>query len=470
MVVFIYHGNYDEYYYTHLNEQKGGYMHSRTKTKKRNQRRRTHRKVAATKSVGDLPLCTIYISSVVILEALLVVMVILSTPRSNHVTAPVASEITQTSKAYNIDGNMAPKNLAGNVVTSKVETETGQSEVAKKDNLVEPKKSNVISNKDYLTKTSESKVADVEVASSKDDTIAMKATEKAKDEVEKSEKEVTKEKKVKKSDAEKNSESTTTVEVSTDENPNTVIHISTDITAVADARETDESAKTKNDTVVESDDVSLKSDVTDEEITEESLVGAEELVEETAETDSIETETEVKNTEHVARSADVDLLANIMYAEEGVFIENDPENAEIAHKLCGSVVLHRMEVNFGGATTMEEVLNAENQYAGATKRRIRNGQEIPEVVYKWAEELLTTGPIGPRNMVYQAQFKQGKVYDKIGNQYFCISDKFSDVPEVEEEMNVVPESEIIIEDSVEPQDSIEESLIYDDLYIEEYDI
>ena len=439
-------------------------MHSRTKTKKRNQRRRTHRKVAATKSVGDLPLCTIYISSVVILEALLVVMVILSTPRSKNVTAPVASEITQTSKAYNIDGNRAPKNLAGNVVTSKVEAETEQSEVAKKDNLVEPKKSNVISNKDYLTKTPESKVADVEVASSKDDTIAMKATEKAKDEVKK---EIIKEKKVKNSDAEKNLESTKAVEESTDENPNTVIHTSTDITTVADARETDESAKTKNDTVVESDDISLKSDVTDEEITEESLVGAEELVEETADTDSVETETEVKNTEHIARSADVDLLANIMYAEEGVFIENDPENAEMAHKLCGSVVLHRMEVNFGGATTMEEVLNAENQYAGATKRRIRNGQDIPDVVYKWAEELLTTGPIGPRNMVYQAQFKQGKVYDKIGNQYFCISDKFSDVPEVDEEMNVVPESEIIIEDSVEPQDSIEDSLVYD---IEEYDI
>ena len=245
-----------------------------------------------------------------------------------------------------------------------------------------------------------------------------------------------------------------------------VIHTSTDVTTVADARTDRESDTTKNDTVIEAGDVSLESDMINEEIAEEILVGAEEAIDE----ESIETmsETEYAESKNIARSADVDLLANIMYAEEGVFIENDPENAEMAHKLCGSVVLHRMEVNFGGATTMEEVLNAENQYAGATKRRIKNGQDIPEVVYKWAEELLTTGPIGPRNLVYQAQFKQGTIYEKVGNQYFCTSDKFADVPEVEE-VNAVTESEIMIEDPVEPENITEDSAVYEE-YIEEYDI
>lgn len=127
-------------------------------------------------------------------------------------------------------------------------------------------------------------------------------------------------------------------------------------------------------------------------------------------------------------SADVNLLANIMYAEEGVlytkYMDTEPTNVEMVFKLCGSVVLHRLANQMDGATTIREVLyaspNGNEQYAGTTKTRVENGQDIPDIVFTWAEQLLKDGPLGPNNLVFQSEFVQGdSVYATYWNQIFC---------------------------------------------------
>lgn len=115
---------------------------------------------------------------------------------------------------------------------------------------------------------------------------------------------------------------------------------------------------------------------------------------------------------------DVELLARLMYAEEGVLLQRQSmENAELAHKLCGSVVLHRTKRNYLGASTIKETIYAKGQYADTTLQKL-DVQEAPEIVKQWAEELLSEGSIGPENMIYQSEFPQGEVYIQIDNQYF----------------------------------------------------
>jgi hypothetical protein len=118
-----------------------------------------------------------------------------------------------------------------------------------------------------------------------------------------------------------------------------------------------------------------------------------------------------------------ELLAQMMFAEEGVFFSwyaNDPDTIERAHKLAGSVILHRLNTHFSGAQTLADVLYAPGQYDYRTIQRVEEGRTLPAQVYVWADELLLEGAIGPDTLVFQAEFPQGsEVYDHIANQYFC---------------------------------------------------
>lgn len=130
---------------------------------------------------------------------------------------------------------------------------------------------------------------------------------------------------------------------------------------------------------------------------------------------------EIEDTKNVScEQSDVELLARLMYAEEGIFISKLPlEEAKYVNQLAGSVVLHRMNSSFDGCKTIEEVIFEPGQYDCV--RRGTLSQKVPEIEYEWARELLENGPIGPENMVFQAEFEQGSdVYEHIGNQYFCI--------------------------------------------------
>ena len=419
-------------------------MHS--KTKKRTRRKTT--KKATVKSVADLPLCNLYIFSIFILEAALVVMVILSTPKKSNYTI-AQTRISQTNDVCNIEDNRVPENLDEEIISDKDDQKHQEKTFL-------TAKSDVVTNSNLTNSIVNSNVTNTEESSLEDD---MEKVDAAKEETLKVEEPDQKE--TKESDEDKDLK---TVEIKEESSQDETSEIKI-------AKE--ENLVTANDPeVVETDDVVSEEKISNVDIIEESIVGAEEPVSEepVVGTEDIIAE-ENDNETDVVRNADVDLLANIMFAEEGVFLQSDPENAEKAHKLCGSAVLHRMEVGFGGATSMQEVLYAEGQYAKATKRRIEKGQEVPDVVYKWAEELISNGPIGPRNMVYQAQFKQGAVYEKVGNQYFCLSSVYAE-PQVE--MQSAENGTILESGSVEPQEEDitgeENPLVYDDLYIEGYDI
>lgn len=114
---------------------------------------------------------------------------------------------------------------------------------------------------------------------------------------------------------------------------------------------------------------------------------------------------------------DVILLANIMYIEVEQYI-ND-EKAEYVFKLVGSVILNRVE-SPQFANTLEGVIFDNTQYAQTTLDKVGTKQ-IPDKVYKWAEELLRDGTIGPKTLLYQSESKQGsETYYEYGNQYFCL--------------------------------------------------
>lgn len=119
---------------------------------------------------------------------------------------------------------------------------------------------------------------------------------------------------------------------------------------------------------------------------------------------------------------DVDLLARLMYAEVGIFLQTmDEEKAKEAFMLTGSVVLNRWKNPYFGCEDLEAVIYAKGQYQCVRNGSIDNNP--PKEVYKWAEELLQTGPIGPENMIFQSTVKQGtETYKKIGNTYFCCKD------------------------------------------------
>lgn len=116
--------------------------------------------------------------------------------------------------------------------------------------------------------------------------------------------------------------------------------------------------------------------------------------------------------------SDVMLLAQIMHLEEGITrMYVSYEEAKMAHLLCGSVIIHRKNMNYMGAQTIRDVIFEPGQYASIGKLY---QEEIPEETIQWARELIENGPIGPEDMIYQSQVEQGAgTYAHIYNQYFC---------------------------------------------------
>lgn len=118
---------------------------------------------------------------------------------------------------------------------------------------------------------------------------------------------------------------------------------------------------------------------------------------------------------------DIDLLARLMYAEVGIFLQTlSEEEAEEAHLLTGSVVINRVRLGIGG-NNIKKVIYYPGQYDCVNNGSINNNP--PDIVYEWAKELLENGPVGPDNLIFQALFEQGtNTYKQIGNTYFCQKD------------------------------------------------
>lgn len=114
---------------------------------------------------------------------------------------------------------------------------------------------------------------------------------------------------------------------------------------------------------------------------------------------------------------DLALLAAAMQLENG-------NNSDRCLLLTGSVILNRAYYCDWAPDTIEGVLmqgygTKGQQYATSTVQRLYTVQ-VTERVRKLAVELLVGGPICPKNVIYQAMFKQGSgVYEKVDTEYFC---------------------------------------------------
>ena len=118
----------------------------------------------------------------------------------------------------------------------------------------------------------------------------------------------------------------------------------------------------------------------------------------------LETEVETKYTEY-----DYELLARVIEAEAGG--ESD------YHKLCvGTVVMNRVASD-KYPDTIEGVIYQPGQYQCVTNSHIN--KEPSESSYKAAEHILDGRRMFRNSVVYQAEFIQGKVVEKVGNTYFC---------------------------------------------------
>lgn len=157
-------------------------------------------------------------------------------------------------------------------------------------------------------------------------------------------------------------------------------------------------------------------------------------------TQKVEIETAVIQQEALFDESDEMLLAQIMHLEEGVTrVYVSPEEARMAHLLCGSVILHRRNMQYNGAKSIKDVIYAPRQYESVSRLYT---EPIPEETLQWARELLQNGPIGPEDMIFQSQFEQGGgTYAHIYNQYFCcLTD-----PNVEEATEGIENTEVVTE-------------------------
>ena len=119
---------------------------------------------------------------------------------------------------------------------------------------------------------------------------------------------------------------------------------------------------------------------------------------------------------------DIYMLAVVMFAEMEEYM-NDVDAEKVA-KAVASVVLHRVMSQGYYPNDIKSVLwqnygKRGQQYASRTLNMINQGVEPPKEFYRWAEDLLIEGPIGPDNLVFQDNQPHGDIWWKYGKIYFC---------------------------------------------------
>ena len=113
---------------------------------------------------------------------------------------------------------------------------------------------------------------------------------------------------------------------------------------------------------------------------------------------------------------DVDLLSQVIY-HENWYTDKDHEAAW----LTGIVVKNRIErdddwLHLKGDKTVYDVVYAKGQYS-----TIKDFYtvEIPDECQLMAIQILTSKSDVPKDVIFQATFKQGKIYKIINGEYFC---------------------------------------------------
>lgn len=115
---------------------------------------------------------------------------------------------------------------------------------------------------------------------------------------------------------------------------------------------------------------------------------------------------------HPVNYDDVYLLARLINAEAA-------HNSTLDKQYVGAVVMNRLRMGYWG-NTLKSVIYAKGQYA-CTWQGKKFHQAPPQDCIDIATALLRGETYGvPSNVIFQAQFKQGKgVWKKVGVHYYC---------------------------------------------------
>ena len=169
-----------------------------------------------------------------------------------------------------------------------------------------------------------------------------------------------------------------------------------------------------------------------------SVVYAEPRIVEFAETAEVETmevvepaefaETVGKEPYFPYTQEDVYLVGNTVFHEVGVLrYRCTEEDAMKALRMTASCIVNRAKMNYMFlGRTIEDQVNRK-QYESFEKISNTRQEDVDEIFYQIAEEILQNGPVISERLVYQSEFEQGEVVAHIDNQYFGI------VPESESE-------------------------------------
>lgn len=113
----------------------------------------------------------------------------------------------------------------------------------------------------------------------------------------------------------------------------------------------------------------------------------------------------------------INLLAEVIYWENW---HTDADKR--AAYLTGAVVMNRVKrddawLHLNGEKTVKGVLYARGQYS-TTKYFFT--KEIPQECYDMARDIWENGtPDVPENVIFQATFSQGKLFEKVNGEWFC---------------------------------------------------
>lgn len=110
---------------------------------------------------------------------------------------------------------------------------------------------------------------------------------------------------------------------------------------------------------------------------------------------------------------DLSLMAHLLMGECGATYTDD----EMLY-LTGAVVLNRVQ-SADYPNSIREVIYQTGQYECVNLKNSGFYKEPTDRCWRIAEELLISGYDIPSDVLYQAEFKQGKVYKKVQNMYFC---------------------------------------------------
>lgn len=116
----------------------------------------------------------------------------------------------------------------------------------------------------------------------------------------------------------------------------------------------------------------------------------------------------MEDTEYTVYPEGICLLAEVMWHENGC-------NGEEVMYYTGAVVMNRVR-NKWFPNTVKEVLYQTNPRQYSTTDKFFT-KELPESVYHLAAKVAKGTPDVPEGVLYQAMFKQGKVWKRIPSSY-----------------------------------------------------